>query len=129
VTRPPLALGALVLLLAGCTATTPTQVPRSSSAAVPAFPRIDGAVLSTSQPVAGDWVVRVQVREPGAAYLRARSLLTAHGYRLTSDETDQDGGHGQACTTALCVSFATSGGGASGGTLDYEVFHSTGMAG
>lgn len=116
----------LVLLLAGCTATAPA--PRPATTAVPAFPRIDGAVVSTSRPVAGDWVVRVRVSDPGAAYRRARSLLTAHGYRLTSDETDPDGGHGQACTTALCVSFATSGAG-SGATLDYEVFHSTGMAG
>lgn len=126
--RLVLASTAIVLALAGCTA-APRPVASSTPAGPPAFPRIAGTVLSSVQSVPGDWVVTVRVADPPAAYRAARSLLTAHGYRLTLDEPVVDGGNGQACTTALCVGFSALDRPAVGRTLQYEVFHSTGVVG
>ena len=64
-----------------------------------------------------------------AGYREARALLTRHGFQLTSDEPEHDGGSGQACTTALCVSFDALTRPGSKPAVEYEVFHSTGMTG
>ena len=123
-----LAAGAVLLALAGCTATAP-PVAVTTPTGPPPFPRIAGTVLSTVQSVPGDWVVTVRVADPPAAYREARGLLTAHGYRLTLDEPVVDGGNGQACTTELCVGFSALTRPGVGRTLQYEVFHSTGVVG
>jgi hypothetical protein len=130
--RTPLivpAAGAAVLLLAGCTAASGTVTTSSSPAGPPAFPRISGTVVATAEPVAGDWTVKVRVADPASAYRAARALLTRHGFQLTSDEPVQDGGSGQACTTAICVSFDALTRPGERPAVEYEVFHSTGMAG
>jgi hypothetical protein len=126
----PIALAAcaVVVALTGCSTTAPPVAP-STSTGPPSFPRIAGTVLSTVQPVRGDWVVTVRVADPPAAYREARTLLTAHGYQLTLDEPVVDGGNGQACTTQLCVGFSALTRPGVGRTLQYEVFHSTGVVG
>jgi hypothetical protein len=123
-----LAAGAVVLALAGCAAPPPPVAP-SRTPGPPSFPRIAGTVLSTVQSVPGDWVVTVRVADPPSAYREARALLTAHSYRLTLDEPVVDGGNGQACTTDLCVGFSALTRPQLGRTLQYEVFHSTGVVG
>ncbi len=95
----------------------------------PSFPRIAGRVLSTTESVPGDWVVTVRVADPPTAYREARSLLVEHGYELTLDEPVVDGGNGQACTTRLCVGFSALTRPQIGRTVQYEVFHSTGVVG
>ena len=123
-----LALAAVTVVLAGCSG-APQPVATSTAAGPPAFPRIAGTVLSTTQSVPGDWVVTVRVTDPPAAYRLARSLLTADGYQLTLDEPVVDGGNGQACTTALCVGFSALKRPGFGDSVQYEVFHSTGVVG
>ncbi|MGT2425995.1 hypothetical protein [Amnibacterium kyonggiense] len=122
-------IGALsaALVLAACTGTpAPSRTP---AAGPPSFPRVAGDVIARAEPVPGDWTMRVRVADAAAAYRRARDLLTRGGYRLTDDVPADDGGGGQACTTAWCVTFAalTPPGGAP--VVDYEVFHSSGVVG
>jgi hypothetical protein len=116
-----------VLALAGCTA-APAPVASTTAAGPPAFPRIPGTVVSTAEPVVGDWTVKVRVGDAASAYRAARTLLTQHGFQLTSDEPVEDGGTGQACTTALCVSFDALTRPGAEPAVEYEVFHSTGMS-
>jgi hypothetical protein len=123
----PLVAGlvAALVALSGC-AESPAPV---ETATPPAFPRIAGTVAWSQRSASGDWHVRVEVPDGATAYARARRLLTAHGYRLTNDEPAADGGAGQACTTALCVSFSATTRSGAGASVEYEVFHSTGMTG
>jgi hypothetical protein len=130
VPRAPLGLAALLLVvtLTAC-GTAPAPTPSSPSPAPPAFPRVEGAVLSTSEPVPGDWRVRIRVPDAGTAYARARDLLTAGGYHLTNDQPASDGGSGQACTSARCVTFGALVEPDGGAAVEYEVFPNTGVAG
>lgn len=126
--RLPVLVGcALLLPLAGCAASSP--VTHATASGPPAFPRVPGTVLAEAQAAPGDWTLRVRVTDAVAAYARARALLTAKGYQLTSDEPVSDGGHGQACTTVLCVSFAALTEPGEGPVVEYEAFHSTGLVG
>lgn len=126
----PLTLAALAVAvaLAGCS-TVQQPVATSTAAGPPSFPRIAGTVLSTDQSSPGDWVVTVRVADAPTAYRQARDLLTAKGYQLTLDEPVVDGGNGQACTTAVCVGFSALDRPSVGTTVEYEVFHSTGVVG
>lgn len=119
---------AVGLLLAACSA-SPAPAPTRSAAGPPAFPRIAGTVVSTTESVPGDWVVTLRVADPPSAYRQARALLTARGFQLTLDEPVVDGGNGQACTTALCVGFSALSRPGVGPSIQYEVFHSTGVVG
>ena len=123
----PLVAGLVAALVAltGC-AGSPAPVDRATP---PAFPRIGGTVVSSVRSASGDWHVRVEVPDGATAYATARRLLTAHGYQLTNDEPAADGGAGQACTTALCVSFSAVARSGASASVEYEVFHSTGMTG
>ncbi|MGN6444446.1 hypothetical protein [Amnibacterium sp.] len=117
----------LPLLLTACTAAS--SAPRTTPAGPPVFPRVAGRVLSTTEAAPGDWVIRVRVADPVTAYERARALLTAKGYQLTNDEQAADGGQGQACSTALCVTFSALVRPGTGPVVEYEAFHSTGVVG
>jgi hypothetical protein len=121
--------GLLAATLAGCAAPS-SMVESSPPPSPPAFPRIEGAVLSTAEPVAGDWTTQVSVSDDApTAYRAARRLLVEGGYDLTNDEPFVDGGSGQACTSALCVTFSSLATPSGGATVDYEVFPNTGVAG
>jgi hypothetical protein len=118
----------IALALAGC-AETPVATPSSSSSGPPSFPRVTGTVVSQSEPTRGDWLISVQVADAATAYGEAKRLLTAKGFQVTNDAPASDGGNGQACTTRLCVSFTALAHPGQGPTVDYEVFHSTGVVG
>jgi hypothetical protein len=126
----PLGLAAalLVTTLTACGA-APSPTPSTPSPAPPPFPRVEGAVLSTSEPVPGDWRVLIRVSDPQAAYARARDLLTAGGYDLTNDQPASDGGSGQACTSTRCVTFGALVEPDGGAAVEYEVFANSGVAG
>lgn len=128
--RPVLIAAAAVALLplASC-AQTPAPVGTPSAAGPPAFPRVAGAVVSQSEPDRGDWLLAVRVADPAAAYREARTLLTRGGFQITNDAPAEDGGNGQACTTRLCVSFTAVTHPGERPTVDYEVFHSSGVVG
>jgi hypothetical protein len=128
--RPALLLiaASAVLTLAACTQPEATP-PTSSASGLPSFPRVAGPVLSQSEPNPGDWLLAVKVTDTAAAYREARSLLSKAGFQITNDAPASDGGNGQACTTALCVSFTAVTHPGRPSTVDYEVFHSTGVVG
>lgn len=117
---------ATALLCAGCTSPSAAPAPRAT-ASVPAFPAVQGEVVSSS---ASDleWRRTVRVEDPEAAYREARRLLVDGGFTLTKDREGTGGGDGQACTTDLCVGFTanTSDGGP---TVVYDVFHPSGVVG
>lgn len=127
--RWPALIGAscAVLALSACTGTPPPHP--TSTGGPPAFPRVAGRVVAREEPAPGDWTLRVQVPDPAAAYRRARDLLSRAGYRITNDAPARDGGNGQACTTAWCVTFTAVTPPGGGPVVDYEVFHSSGVAG
>jgi hypothetical protein len=128
--RSPLVLvtASALLSLTAC-AQSPTPSPSPSASGPPAFPRVAGEVVSQSEPNPGDWLLAVRVADPAAAYREARSLLTEAGFQVTNDAPSGDGGNGQACTTRLCVSFTAVTHPGQRPTVDYEVFHSTGVVG
>lgn len=123
---PALIAGLGLLALTAC---AETPAPDRSAAGPPAFPQVAGTVVSRSEPNPGDWLVAVRVTDPAAAYREARTLLTRAGFEMTNDAPAVDGGNGQACTTRLCVSFTALQHPGSASTVEYEVFHSTGMSG
>lgn len=129
VRRRAIAVGASALLLALTACAEPGAPHGTATSGPPPFPRVPGTVLASSSPVRGDWRLTVRVEGLVAAYDDARSRLVAAGYRLTDDEPDADGGTGQACTTALCVSFSVLDDPELGPSVAYETFHSTGMSG
>lgn len=122
-------VAAAVLALSGCV-DRPEPSPASASASgPPPFPRVPGDVVAQAERVPGDWTVRVRVSDAATAYARARALLVRSGYHVTNDAPARDGGNGQACTTAWCVTFTASTSTDDGPSVDYEVFHSSGVAG
>ncbi len=119
----------VLLACSACTAATaPATSPTASVPSVPAFPAVRGRTLSSSASD-GEWHRVVRVADADAAYAAARRLLVEGGFTLTKDRQGRGGGDGQACTTALCVSFAATDIPGTGPTVAYDVFHSTGVVG
>jgi hypothetical protein len=125
-------------MLAGCTAQhdppplRPTASPAASGlpsgfpASVPLLPgrvvagAVDGADLHA-------WVASA---DPEVGYRDAKALLVDAGFVLTKDRVATGGGDGQACSTAsLCVNFTGSDDAVYGETVQYDVFHGTGIVG
>lgn len=125
-----IALGLIALALAGCTAAPETEAapapsPTSTAAAF-RWPRVEGRIVQDVV-TEHEHLMRIAVDDPDRGYAQARELLVKAGFQLTKDRPATGGGSGQACTTALCVSFGADTLADEGPGVTYEAFHSTGV--
>lgn len=133
-------VAACILALLGCTAqpsppapppTNPSPVTSGLPAGFPvSVPLVPGRVVAGAVDGA-DLHAWVASEDPEAGYRDARQRLVDAGFVLTKDRVATGGGDGQACAPGsdLCVSFTGSDDAHYGRTVQYDVFHGSGIVG